>query len=225
MKWRKKKPGAPDGQRSPEYTGSAAVLGIGEEGQTEEQRVGTEERRRLFARNLDRLIALVGMTRREVADQAGIAHKLVLRLVSSGVSKTDPRNVESLRRIAAFFALPGVSDFWRSDLLRRLLSTDEKGGFIAKFRNRLLAERERRLAEERAASQEELVLLSRALGLEAPAPALHGPLAQKVAAILASPRAEQFRLLVNDYHELAVARRSAVGQNAGRVKRRGSTSQ
>ncbi len=156
------------------------------------------------------------MSRKGVADEIGIMHKLVLRLVSAGVSRTDDRNVESLTRIATYFALPNVDDFWRADLLLRLLSAKD-GGFVEKFRPRLLAERERRLAEERARSHDELALLSRALGFEAAPPMLTGPWAEKVAAILASPKAEQFKRLIDDYHQLALVTSSVEGREAGKA--------
>ena len=170
----------------------------------EGERLTTEERKRRFARNLDSLIGLLGMSRREVADEIGIPHKLVLRLVSTGVSRTDSRNVESLRRIASYFGVASVDDLWRADLLLRLLSTKE-GGFVEKFRPRLLAERERQLAEEGSRTPDELALLSRALGFESAPPTLIGPWAAKVAAILASPKAAQFKRLIDDYYQLALA--------------------
>ena len=168
----------------------------------DEDRLATKERKRLFAENLDMLIGLVGMNRKEAADAIGIAHKLVRRLVSAGVGRKDARNIESLTRIVAYFVLPSIDDLWRADLLRRLLSTNEGHGFVEKFRPRLLVERERRLAEEQARSHEELGLLSRALGFET-APPLTGPYADKVAQILASAKAEQFKRMIDDYFELA----------------------
>ena len=51
-------------------------------------------------------------------------------------------------------------------------------------------------------SREELGLLSRALGFET-APPLTGPYADKVAQILASAKAEQFKRMIDDYFELA----------------------
>jgi hypothetical protein len=178
----------------------------------EEDRLTTDERKRRFARNLDRLISLIGLSRKEVADEIGIAHKLVLRLVSTGVSRTDERNIESLTKIAAHFALPSVDDLWRADLLRWLLSAKD-GGFVDKFRPRLLAERERRLAEIQTGGEDELALLSRALGFENAVPPLTGPWADKVAAILASPKAGQFKQLIDDYFQIALAASSVAERN------------
>lgn len=182
----------------------------------EEDRLTTDERKRRFARNLDRLIGLVGLSRKAVAEEIGITHKLVLRLVSTGVSRTDDRNVESLTRIAAYFALPSVNDLWRAGLLRRLLSAKD-GGFIERFRPRLLAERERRLAAIQMGGEDELALLSRALGFENAVPPLTGPWADKVAAILASPKAGQFKQLIDDYFQIALVTGSGEGREAGRA--------
>jgi hypothetical protein len=44
--------------------------------------------------------------------------------------------------IAAYFVLPGVEDFCRSDLLPRLLATEEGQDFVETFRRQLMAERE-----------------------------------------------------------------------------------
>ncbi len=77
----------------------------------QDERLTTDEKKSRFARNFDRLINLIGMSRKAIADEIGIAHKLVLRLVSTGVSRTDERNIEGLTKIAAFFALPSVDDF------------------------------------------------------------------------------------------------------------------
>lgn len=159
--------------------------------------------KRRFATNLDRLVNLVGLTRKVAAHNIGIPHQLLLRLVSAGVSRTDDRNIESLKKIKDYFALPDVHDLWRPDLVRRLLTSDLGHGFVEKFRDRLLAERERRLGEELVDAREELALLGLALGFkDTPLPALTGPHAEKVRAILASAKSEHFKRLIDDYYEL-----------------------
>ena len=60
----------------------------------EEDRLATKERKRLFAENLDMLIGLVGMNRKEAADAIGIAHKLVRRLATAGVGRKDAQHRE-----------------------------------------------------------------------------------------------------------------------------------
>ncbi len=94
------------------------------------------------------------------------------------------------------------------------MTTPKETWFVNKFRHRLLAERERRVAAARAFDREEVRLVGRALGVEEPGPvALTGPEAERVAAILASPRAGTFRRLVNDYYEL-------IGRGTGDPDRR-----
>lgn len=166
-------------------------------------RLTTEEMKQRFASNLDRLIGLLGMTRKQAAREIGVTYKLVRRLVSEGVSRTDERSKDDLTKIAEFFVLPDVEDLWRADLLALVLNPDGRGDFIKKFRPRLLAERERRLAEVRLGVQDELGLLSRALGFsDAPPPALTGPYAEQVATILASSKAESFKQVIAVYYEL-----------------------
>ena len=215
----RKKRGAGEGHASPagpakKKRNSKVIPGTGEGEPTErrppqirvvaqDERLTPDERKRRFARNLDRLIGLVGLSRVDAAHEIGVRHKLVLRLVNAGVSRTDDRNTENLTRIAAYFALPSVTDLWSVDLLQLVLSADRSSGFVEKFRPRLLAEREKRLAEARARSHEELALLSRALGFDSEPPSLTGPIAEKIIAILASPKGEQFKRVVEDYFELA----------------------
>jgi hypothetical protein len=95
-------------------------------------------------------------------------------------------------------------------------SAGGQSGFIDKFRPRLLAERERRLAEERTRSPDELAPLNRALGFESTAQPLTGPWADKVAAILASPKGEQFKRVIDDYYQLALVAGSVERGEAGR---------
>src|ERR1019366_6553473 len=59
-----------------------------------EERLTPQELKKRFASNLDRPI--------------GIPYKLMQRLASAGVSRTDERNVESLTRIKDYFTLLGV---------------------------------------------------------------------------------------------------------------------
>ncbi len=179
----------------------------------EAERLMPEEKKRLFARNLDRLLGLVGLSRKAAADEIGVDYKVLRRFVSEGISKIVRPNEAILVRIAAYFSLPGVEALWRSDLLPRLLSSEEGQGFVEKFRPRLMAERERRLDEDRARSHDELALLSRALGFENAAAPLAGPWGDKVRAILASPKARQFKRVIDDYYQLALVTGSVEGHN------------
>jgi hypothetical protein len=164
-----------------------------------------EERCERFAINLDRLIVIVGLSRKDAAREIGIAYKLMRRLVSAGVRTFGSRNTESLKKIADYFALPSFLHLWRADLLRGLLTTDEGSAFVEKFRPRLLAERERRVGGARVVGHEELVLLGRVLGVEESEHVpLTGPNANKVASILASPKGDNFQRVIDDYYELAL---------------------
>jgi hypothetical protein len=180
------------------------------------------ERKRWFADNLDRLVNILGLTRKEAAEEIGIPYKLMRRLVSAGVSRVDERNAESLARIVGYFALPGVDLLWRANLLQRLLTAGEGEAFVAKFRDRLLAERERRLAAARVAGHEDVVLVGRAFGLDDTAPApLSAVDAAKLAAILDSPKADTFRRLIDDYYEMATRTSRPDGaQDAGHTAAR-----
>lgn len=183
-----------------------------------DERLTAEELKERFAANLDRLIGIVGLSRKDAAREVGIPYKLMRRLVSAGVSRPDERNVENLNRLAAYFALPDVNLFWKGDLLVRLLTTDAGRVFVEKFRPRLLAERERRLAGARVVGHEELVLLGRALGVEdADVPPLTGPYADKVAVILASAKGDTFKRVIDDYYELV--RRLASGPDDRAAKK------
>jgi hypothetical protein len=173
------------------------------------ERLTPQELKQRFASNLDRLIGIVGLSLKDAAQEVGIPYKLMRRLASAGVSRTDERNVESLTRIKDYLVLPTVDDLWRDDLLPRLLTTDEAAPFVEKFRNRLLAERERRVAAARVIGHEEVSLVGRALGVEVrDQPPVTVPIADKVAAILASPKGAIFLSLIDDYFDLAS--RSAV---------------
>lgn len=167
------------------------------------ERLTPQELKKRFASNLDRLMRIIGLSRKDAAQEVGIPYKLMRRLASAGVSCTDERNIDSLTKIARHFALPSVEALWWDNLLRKLLTTDGRGCFREKFRERLLAERERRLAAVRVIDQEEVALVGGALGVEnAEQPPLSGSNASKVAAILASPKADNFQRIIDDYYEL-----------------------
>lgn len=178
----------------------------------EAERLTSQEKKRLFAQNLDRLLGLAGLSRKAAAEEMGVDYKVLRRFVSEGVGKVVRPNESILTRIAAYFVLPSVEDLWRSDLLPLLLATDAGHEFVEKFRPRLVAERERRLAKERDRSHDELTLLNRALGFQSAAQPFTGPWAEKMRAILASQKAEQFKRLINDYHQLVLRTDAAEGR-------------
>ncbi len=170
-------------------------------------RLTPEEWKRRFADNLDQLVSLVGLSRVDAAREMRVSYRLLRRLITAGVSRTDDRNLKSLTKIADFFCLPSVEDLWRNDLVRRLVFPKDSK-FVQTFRTRLLTERERRLEEE-PIRREQLAWLNRALGLEdTHVPILTGPYANKLASILDSSEAEAFRRLIDVYDEL-IKRRAA----------------
>jgi hypothetical protein len=168
-----------------------------------EERLTAHELKKRFATNLDGLLGITGLSRKVAAVEVRIEYKLMRRLVSAGVSFVEERNRDTIDRLQTFFALPGVDYLWRAGLVRFLLTSRKGLPFVDKFRNRLLSERERRLAAARAVDHEEVALVGRALGVaDAAPPALTGPSAEKVAAILASHKAGTFRRIIDDYHAL-----------------------
>ena len=126
----------------------------------------TEEWRQRFAKNLDDLLRLTGLSRKDAAKAIGIPYTLMRRLVSAGVSRTDERGKDDLMRIADFFTLVDVSRLWRGDLRRLLLDPHEGQAFIQKFRRALRTEWERQSAESHLPKFDELAFLSRALGFD-----------------------------------------------------------
>jgi hypothetical protein len=176
------------------------VVGGGNGG---EERLTPPELKKRFATNLDALLGITGLSRKDAATEVGIEYKLMRRLVSAGVSFVEDRNRDTIDRLRTFFALPGNNYLWRAGLVRFLLTSLKGRPFIDKLRHRLLAERERRLAAARAVDHEEVALVGKALGVgDADPPPLRDPLAEKVAAILASDKAGTFRRIINDYYQL-----------------------
>ncbi len=167
----------------------------------DEERLAPDEWKERFAFNLDRLVGLIGLSRKDAALEMNVSYRLLRRIITSGVSRADKTNEQSLERIRGYFALSDVEDLWRPDLVRQVLDPQDGSAFIEKFRERLVAERLRRLAE--ADRQGEVPLMSRALGIvDLPSRTLSGPYAQKLCEILASSKFGQFKRLIDDYHEL-----------------------
>lgn len=176
----------------------------------DDERLTPKELKQRFADNLDRLLSLVGLNRKDGAVEIGVSYRLLRRLVTAGVSRPDDRNLEGLTKIARFFCLADHNELWNADMVRRLLAPGDERGFVEKFRSRLQAVRKKRLFETGPERREELALLSRALGFEeVTLPPLTGPDADKVATILASPEAGLFRQLIGKFYELATWHRAA----------------
>ncbi len=169
----------------------------------EEERLTPSERKQRFASNLDKLLNLLGLSRKDAAEEMEISYPLLRRLATAGVSRIDDLNKANLEVVAGYFGLPYIEDLWRPELWRLVLKPNGPTEFVKLHRKRLDAERKRRVALLRTAAEDELHLLSAALGYEeAKGPSLPEGCAAKVVAILASSKGKQFQQLIDDYHEL-----------------------
>lgn len=102
--------------------------------------------KRRFAQNLNGLLVLTGHSRKSFAEEVGVIHKLIRRIVTQGISRLEVRNKDYLNKIAHYFALPNVKSLWWENLVESLLTTDEGNRFVEKFRPHL--ERLRPIDEE-----------------------------------------------------------------------------
>lgn len=167
-----------------------------------------------FATNLDMLLSLVGLSRKEASEKIGVPYKLIRRLVSAGVSRVDEGNRDNLKKFARFFALPQVEDFWLDNLIPWLLQADEGKRFVRKFRKELRQFRDQQVSEIEAIDQDRLQLLEQALGIESESKeedARTGAYLERAKVVLQSDRAEQFEKLIDDYFEMVSNRRHATG--------------
>jgi hypothetical protein len=166
-------------------------------------------RRQFFAQNLDRLLAVVGLSRKRAAEDLGVPYPLIRRFVSSGISRRDERNADYLEKIASYFGLPDVEALWRADLLPRLLASGEERGFVHNFRSRLEAQRQLWLAKLAEVDRDLLNLVSKALGQDNDHEGAEqfGEDLAKVRTILRSSRAGGFRQLIDDYCEFVSAKK------------------
>jgi hypothetical protein len=164
-----------------------------------------------FARNLDGLLQLVGLSRKEAAEEIGVSYKLVRRLASAGVSRIDERNKESLSKIAGFFSLPRIDDLWLQNLIPWLLQSDEGQPFVKKFQSELQRFREEQTRNIEHVDRSQLQLIGEALhGKSQPDDeAAMAAYLERVRTILESDRAEQFESLIDDYFELVTGGRAA----------------
>lgn len=75
------------------------------------------DRSQAFARNLDRLLATKGWSRKDAADALGVGYKWLRRAISSGLDRIERRNRPAFDAIARHFELSSVNDLWRPDLV------------------------------------------------------------------------------------------------------------
>lgn len=159
-------------------------------------RLSASERKKIFARNFDHLIRIVGLRRNEAAEQIGIPYEFVRRLATAGISRLDPRSAANIQKIVDFFVLRAADELWQHDLLSWLLNPEYDSKFIERFRDML--HKTLHSAKPSKIDQERLSLISGALGLEPPQAVRW----MKVKAILSSSKANQFASLIDDYYEL-----------------------
>jgi len=173
-----------------------------------------------FAKNLDGLLDLLGLSRKDAAEQIGVTYKLIRRLVSAGISRPDDRNRDNLLAITRFFALPSIQHLWHENLVDDLLTQEEGRPFVEKFRTQLLRNREDQMAKLGGVDDKRLEHLHRALGFTPatgrvipmrPQPA-EGAL-EKVKVILASDEAlvQHFHKVIEVYYQLATRKQAQVG--------------
>lgn len=168
------------------------------------QRLTPAELKSRFACNLDQLLNIIGLNRKDAAAEIGISYSLIRRLVTAGVSRIDDLNRESLNSIADYLGLASLADLWRDDLRQWVMTPGDHSSFAKKFHARLLAEQKRRQSQIKAQSSEELALLNQTLDPEPISfPRLRPELEKKLAAILKSSKANQFQTLIEDYFEFA----------------------
>ena len=184
----------PNNQRKPLFRTFAAT-----------ERLAPSERKRIFAHNFDQLIRIVGLKRNEAAEQIGIPYPLIRRLASAGVSRLDARNEENILKIVEFFVLRDHYELWQPTLLSWLLNPEYDTRFFDRFRDNLARVLYQKTPNAQKIDQLSRTLISGILGSE---PSSTGYWA-KVEAIMASPKAEQFERLIDDYHELISDERKA----------------
>ena len=166
------------------------------------ERLTTSEMKSRFARNLDRLLGIVGLSRKEAADETGIDYRVIRRLVSDGISRIDERGEPDLQRLIKFFHLKNETDLWAFDLLPKLLTTEYGTTFVQRFRSRLEGTLSQRLVEASNPEYDEVAMLRIALGHSRPTK--NGNMEaenRKIAVILSSDKAEHFRNLIDDYFD------------------------
>ena len=92
-----------------------------------------DERKVIFARNLNQLLEVLGLDRKAASEQIQISYRWVRRMVSVGVSRPDERNRENLERLASYFCLPDTEALWTHDLVAALIASEPGRRFVEKF--------------------------------------------------------------------------------------------
>lgn len=92
-----------------------------------------EDKRQIFARNISHLADVLGVTQKQAAADIGVPYKWLWRMANKGTSRIDDRNLPNLEKVAAFFVVPSIDDFWREGLFYWLIVYGEGRGFVEKF--------------------------------------------------------------------------------------------
>ena len=78
----------------------------------------------VLAQNLDRLLALKRLGRKEAAEAIGVPYKWLRRAASRGLGRPDQRNAPHLQRVTTYFGLRRIEDLWRPSLVELRLAPD-----------------------------------------------------------------------------------------------------
>lgn len=171
----------------------------------------THKRRQCFAKNLDRLIRSFHLSRKDAANEIGVPYKLIRRMVSAGISRPDKRSLENLGKIAAYFALPNVEDFWREDFIDWLATAKEAMPFVKKFRSHVLDKQAERMSVMSDIYLEMDNFFGTEFGFEKTPPEEEPQrkfLLNKVSVILESEELKHFEKVIEVYYQRALRKTS-----------------
>ncbi len=80
----------------------------------------------VLAQNLNRLLALKRLGRKEAAEALGVPYKWLRRAVSQGLARPDRRNAARLHLVTVFFGLRRIDDLWRPSLVELRLAPNRR---------------------------------------------------------------------------------------------------
>ena len=88
----------------------------------------TQARRHVFARNLDLLLRLLGRTRKQAADEAGVPYQWLRERATAGLERAGAWNVNHLRRLARWLGLNDYRALWENELIRWAVNPAHRSG-------------------------------------------------------------------------------------------------
>ena len=92
-----------------------------------------DERKQVFAKNLNQLLDVLDLNRKTAADEIGISYRWVRRVVTGGVSRPDERNLACLEKLVSYFCLPNIDALWAPNLIAALIASEPGRSFVEKF--------------------------------------------------------------------------------------------